>query len=307
MVAVTFTNPTYLLFLFVIPFIILFHFVSLKTRRTQALKFANFDAVARIKGIDFFSKNIIVLGITCLIVFSLVFSLAGTVLELNKSVGSSSFVIAIDASRSMEATDFSPNRMEAAKSTAAKFVDEAPLGTRMGVISFAGNSLIEERVTEDKTLIKEAIKGINVTFTGGTDVYNALLTSVILLENEENKAVILLSDGQITIGDFEQAVQYAQKNNIVIHTIGIGTLLGGNTTYGLSKLDADTLNSLATNTKGKYFSAENADQLQQSFRDILDIRVRAVSLPVSRYLLIFALLLLGFEYILINTRFRVFP
>src|SRR6185437_9649867 len=114
------------------------------------------------------------------------------------------------------------------------FVDNAPLGTKIGVISFSGSSLIEQRVTDDKLSVKNAIRGVNISYIGGTNLYDALLSSAVLLENQQNKAVIILSDGQVTIGDLNQAIDYATKNGIVVHTIGIGTLLGGNASYGFS-------------------------------------------------------------------------
>ncbi len=57
----SFSNPSYIYLLFLVPIIIFFHFFSLKNNYGKAIKFANFDAIARIKGIDIYSKNIFIL------------------------------------------------------------------------------------------------------------------------------------------------------------------------------------------------------------------------------------------------------
>ena len=59
MVEFTFLHPKFLFFLFAIPILFVIHFLSLTNRKKVALKFANFNAIARIQGIDFFSKNLV--------------------------------------------------------------------------------------------------------------------------------------------------------------------------------------------------------------------------------------------------------
>lgn len=307
MVSVSFTHPQYLAFLFILPLIVSFHFYFLKVKRSHALKFANFDAVARIKGIDFYSKNIVLLGITSLIVFLLIFSLSGATLHMELPASSLSFVLAIDSSKSMEAIDFPPSRMQAAKEAASQFVDNAPIGTDIGVVSFSGNALIEQKVTTDKALIRNAIDNINITFIGGTDIYEAVVTSSNLLVGRDNKAIILLSDGQMNIGALDDAIDYAIENDMIIYTIGLGTVEGGNTSYGLSKLDEDSLRSLAFNTGGEYYNALDKDNLANSWTSILDIKLRNVAIPLIAYFLMGAIILMSIQYILFNTKYRVFP
>jgi len=63
-----FTNPDYLYFLFAIPFIIFFYFYSTKRVTGNSIKFANFNAIARIKGVDIYSKNIFIFLLDLLLV-----------------------------------------------------------------------------------------------------------------------------------------------------------------------------------------------------------------------------------------------
>ena len=304
---IIFSHPDYLLLLFIIPVLIFIHFLAINLKRSQALKFANFDAIARIKGVDLYSKNITVLIFNIFIVFLIVFSVAGMILKTEGSLSPFSFVIAIDSSQSMEANDIKPSRLEAAKEESLAFINLVPLGTRIGVVSFSGNAQIVQTITSDKNLVNTAIKSIIVQSTGGTDITEAVITSANLLEGEEKKAIILLSDGQLNVGDLEDAINYAKKYSAFVHTIAIGTTIGGETSYGLSKLDEDSLKSIAYNTQGIFSSVEDKEDLMRAFREIADVKLGEVSVNLSDYLLFASLFLVVFVYILNNTRFRVFP
>lgn len=302
-----FIKPSYLIFLAAIPLIIFLHFYMLKRKRSHALRFANFNAIARVKGVDLLSKNVVVLSLTILVALLLILSLSGVKIQRTIYASSFSFVIAIDSSQSMEATDFFPTRLEAAKSTALDFIDVSPLGTRIGIISFSGNSFIEQDITEDKEFAKLAVEGIPLSSIGGTDLKEAIITSTNLLEGEEAKSIILLSDGRINVGTIDDAISYANEHDVIIHTIGMGTESGGLTSYGLSKIDEDSLKALSFNTGGNYFRADSVELLSESFNQIIELKFKKVTIDISRYLLLAALVLFIIEYILISTRYRILP
>ena len=69
-----FIKPSYLALLLLIPLVILLHFLMLKRKRSHALRFANFEAIARVKGVDLLSKNIVILILSVAIVFLLILS-----------------------------------------------------------------------------------------------------------------------------------------------------------------------------------------------------------------------------------------
>ncbi len=304
MVSISFQYPQYLLFLLLIPLYIFIHLATLKANRRTALRFANFEAIARIKGVDFFSKNIIILILSCIITFFLAMAVSGFTLHSVREASAYSFVLAIDSSKSMEANDLLPNRMEAAKRVAVEFVDNLPLTTRMAVISFSGNALIEQGVTDSKSLAKNAIKEIDISEIAGTDLVEAVITGTNLLNAEESKAIILLSDGQINVGGIDGAIKYANENNIVIHSVAIGTAEGGAASFGFSKLDEDSLQSLSYNTDGEFFKAENERALLDSLYSAVKATKRKVSLNLSQYFLMAAIILFGVEYILMSSRYR---
>lgn len=154
---------------------------------------------------------------------------------------------------------------------------------------------------------KRAIKGIESSNVGGTDLIEAVITSSNLLSSEEAKAVILISDGRINVGSIDELISYANKNDLIVHTIGIGTIEGGQTSYGLSKLDEDALKAIAFNTGGNFFSAPDQSALQESLGTILELETKMVSIDLSSYLLILAILLCVIEFVMVNTRFKSIP
>ncbi len=303
----SFANSQYLFFLFALPLIFVIHFFSLSNRKKVALKFANFNAIAKIQGIDFFSKNVVILFLSVVIAFLMIMAVSGLTLHTFKEVSSFSFVLAIDSSQSMSADDLSPNRLEFSKQKAVEFVDVVKYGTRIGIISFSGSSLVEKDIAQEKEDIKAAINKIGLSGFGGTDLYEAIITSSNLLKNEDSKAVVLLSDGQINVGTVDDAIDYANKNDVLVHTVAIGTKEGGIATYAISKVDKDSLQSIAYNTGGSFFSVENEEDLTQSFSDILELTEKKVSISLEGYLIIFAIILFVITFFLNNTRYLNIP
>jgi len=297
---ISFDYSNYLIFLLAIPILVFFYFFSLKNLKGKSLKFANFSAIAKVKGIDLYSKNLIPLFINILFIFLLVFSLSGIRLHKIMDVSSFSFIIAIDNSQSMEAEDLLPNRISVAKKNAIEFIDALPFNSNVGIVSFAGSTYIEQGIINDKQELKKAVNSIQADNFGGTDIYEAILTSINLLKGEENKAIILLSDGQINVGNIDIIIELLREEEIVVNTIGLGTLEGGNTSYGISKLDIDTLKAIAYNSQGKFFNVSTDVEIKNSFQEMMNITKKMSSIKLSDYLIIIAIILFVLKEFLVN-------
>ena len=303
----SFSHPMYLNLLLLLPVLILIHFVTLKMRAGSALKFANFESLRRIGGVDVYSKNIVVLVLSLVIILFLTLALAGMKVSLAMPVSSFSFVLALDSSGSMAAQDFSPNRLEASKTILEEFVMDTPSGTVVGVVSFAGAAIIEQELTNDKSLVIRGIRGIELS-SGGTNLMSAVDSASSILLHEENKAAILISDGRINTGTLEDAFRVAQSHQMVVHTIGIGTGEGGATGFGqVSTIDEDSLRALAHSTGGNYFRAESAQDLQNALNELAELREGMGVINLSRHLTITSVILFVLVFFLINTRYRKLP
>ena len=303
MITFTFEHPQYLFLLVLLPLMVFIHFYSLGNKKKTALKFANFDAIARIRGVDFFSKNLVILFLNSFAILFLVLAASGLNLHTMAQSSSFSYVLAIDNSDSMSANDFSPNRLESAKKAALNFIDVLPRGVKAGVVSFSGNAYIEKDLVEDKLQLRNAINGITLEGFGGTDLYETVITSTNLLKGQEHRAIILLSDGQINVGELEDIIQYARDNDVIVHSIGIGTEEGGETDYAYSKLDEESLKSISYNTNGNYTRVRDDRILSDVYSNFLSLTEKRISIDLTLYLVLIVIFLIVIWFFLSNTKY----
>ena len=312
--AVIFKNPVYLWFLVSIILLIFVHLATLKLYKKKALKFANFEAISRVVGRQLLTSNFPVLLMRILILIFVILALAGTTVTYIGQSNDFDFVIAIDTSSSMNADDFTPSRLEAAKEKAINFIDSLSSKTRVGIISFSGVSLINLEITDELLKVKQSIAELTISRIGGTDLSEAIITESTLLSNtdseEKGKVMILLTDGQSNVGaPIEDAISYANTHNIIIYTIGIGTEQGGKIA-GVEtslRLDEETLKQIAEQTQGAYFRAIDEKTLEDAYGQISTSTNKKISLNLTLILMVIALLLLFIEWGMANTKFRIIP
>ncbi|MBI2449270.1 VWA domain-containing protein [Candidatus Pacearchaeota archaeon] len=300
-------NLAYLNLFFLIPVVILIHVISLKIGRKRALRFANIEAIERVKGFQLFSKNLTSLYIFIFALILFILAAAGTRYSFERQAPSFSFVIAIDNSLSMSARDILPSRLRAAKDSAKLFIDAMPFGTEFGIVSFSGTAKVEHEITQDKQSLKRAVDLIGSGEVGGTNILDAVEKSRQMFKKNEPRAIILLSDGQINVESVIRIIEYAKQYNILISSVGIGTKEGGQAEFFISKLDEDSLKAIAYNTGGNYYTAETIDSLNQAFNDISLNTRKTVYIELRDYLIFAALFLLVVWWFLINTRLRGIP
>ena len=181
-------------------------------------------------------------------------------------------VIAFDTSVSMLAEDIKPNRLIQAK-IALKTILENLKGDQIALIAFAGDSFIQCPLTDDIMAVNLFLDDISTDTipTQGTAISEALKISkkAFLGEKSKGKFLILITDGEETVGNPLEAAEDLKKDGVVVFTIGIGDKKGvpipvkkkGNTHYlkdrqgniVLTKLDENTLKKIADITGGKYF------------------------------------------------------
>ena len=305
---IIFTRPEYLFFLLVIPVIIFFHVISISLSKRRAIKFANFDAISRVRGVEIFSKNLTILYLHLAVAFLIILSVSGTSLVRQIQATDQSFVIAIDASRSMSANDILPTRLDAAKKAAIDFLTMMPPKTRIGIVSFSGTTYIDQEVTDDPYLIKAAIDRVDIKTVGGTDFLSTLANSANLLKDEESKNIILMSDGSVNLNQIQTITDYLKQNNIIVYSLGIGTAEGGSDSSGaIFTLSEDSLKLISETSGGKYYNIVNIEDFYSSFNEILNLTKKNAVFDLSLYLMISALLLFVLEFILLNTRYRTLP
>lgn len=194
-------------------------------------------------------------------------------------------VMAIDLSSSMLAKDLKPNRMEALKDVALKFVENRP-NDRIGIVVYAGEAYTKTPVTSDKAIAQEAIKSIKFdnVLQDGTAIGMGLSTAVNRLKDSKakSKVIILLTDGVNNAGfiEPETAAQIAKEFGIKVYTIGIGSngmaefpyayAPNGGFLYKNMKVEIDEqlMKNIANVTGGKYFRASSNTKLESIYNEI---------------------------------------
>ena len=314
---IIFQNPEYLWILAILPLLAIFHLFLFNVKKTLALKFSNFEALEKVSGKSsisyykgFFSRRDLYFIFLKTIIYSFfILAISGAVLEYQGKASNFDFIIAIDSSSSMLANDFHPNRLEAAKEAALLFVDSVAKQTNIGIVSFSGEVFTNLIPTKNHFKVKNAIKSIEISAMGGTNIGDALITAANLLEGENPKKVILLTDGQANVGtEPMDSIGYLHSKNITAYPIGVATKEGGEVEFGFtSKLDEETLQMIAEKTNGKYYRAENKEVLEGAFREMASSTIKKVSLNISMALLIIGFVLLVFEWFLVSTKYRIVP
>ncbi|MFT4061130.1 MAG: VWA domain-containing protein [Edaphocola sp.] len=204
-------------------------------------------------------------------------------------------VISMDISGSMLAEDFKPDRLEAAKENAMKFVDERPTD-RIGLVIFSGESFTQCPITIDHNVLKEQISQVKSgMLQDGTAIGDGLATAVDRLRDAKGKSrvVILMTDGVNNLGKVgpELALEIAKAYKVRVYTIGIGTegeaLSPVQTPMGIRKqmvpvqIDETLLKKIAKETGGVYYRATGNSKLAGIYKSI--DKLEKTSVEVNAY------------------------
>ena len=195
-------------------------------------------------------------------------------------------MVALDVSTSMLAKDFTPNRLEAAKDVATRFVTGRD-HDNIGLVLFAGESFTQVPMTMDNATLVNAIQGVNVSLgyiEDGTAIGDGIATAINRIKDGKavSKSIILLTDGSNNAGVVAPltAAEIAKRFDIKIYTIGVGSNgsapypvaidYAGNIQYQTMPvvIDEATLQQIANATGGKYFRATSKGTLASIFKEI---------------------------------------
>lgn len=238
-------------------------------------------------------------------------------------------ILAMDISSSMLARDFKPDRLEAAKNVAAKFVSGRE-ADNIGIVVFAGESFTAVPMTTDRSLLVNYINDISMNMLeDGTAIGDGLATSINRIKDgkAKSKSIILLTDGSNNTGNVapSTAAEIAKKFGIKVYTIGVGK--NGEAPFPQQNIfgrieyvnmpvviDEETLKNIASITGGKYFRATNNNVLAEVFEEIdklekTQMDVKHFSHAEDNYMMwaVLAIALFLLEVLLRNTVLRTIP
>lgn len=282
-----FSAPHWLWLLILIPPVLFFRYRIFQKRRGN-FKFSR--PASDLKAVQFHPIKWLLIGIyACIGIGSvmLIFAVAKPVLpysddNLEEYGEGIDIMIAMDISGSMMATDFLPNRLEAAKEVAKEFVDGRK-NDRIGLVVYEGEAYTACPATRNYNFLKRAIDNIQSGYLeAGTAIGTGLGTAVARLRSDslKSKVIILLTDGESNKGEVEplEAAQLAQNKNITVYTIGVGkegyasmpvnTILGPIIQNTKVSIDEKVLKKIAEITGGAYFRATDKNSLREIYAEI---------------------------------------
>ena len=223
---------------------------------------------------------------------------------------------AIDLSTSMWAEDMAERttRLQAAKATVLRFLENRE--DDVGLVFFAGESLIRLPVTHDTYVVEMAVDEMEVgLLTDGTDVAGAIAAGAGLLRDapHTSKVLILVTDGAHNKAGIVPAVaaRAAAAFDVKVYPIAIGAEQGPRAV--VDEMET-VLTQTARITGGRYFRATDVEALEAIYDEIDRLEVaseviteREESVPLGLWLMIGSMVFVAGANTLRGSRWGVLP
>jgi len=279
--------------LILIPLLVLFWRSASRRMREALARFGDMDLVLKL--IPDYSperrrtKIILVLIALSLGIVALARPRLGEIIQPITRTGID-IIVALDTSKSMLAEDIKPSRLSAAKREIRGLIRRLE-GDRVGLIAFAGNSAVLCPLTLDYGAAEVFLDGIDTDTVSvpGTNLADAIQKAreSFVKGEQQYKVLVLITDGQNTVGDPAAAAKESHKEGIRTFCIGFGQPGGvpipihderGNL-VGYKKdekdetvkaeLDERTLESIVSVSDGVYYRATNSlDELDMIYDEV---------------------------------------
>lgn len=283
----------YLYLLFILPILVLIFLYNLYWKRKKQQQFGDLELIKKLSPEKSVFKPILklivfLLGLTCIII-ALVNPKIGTKAETIKREGID-IVFAVDVSKSMLCEDIAPSRLEKSKQIVSQIISQ--LGSdRIGIIAYAGSAFPMLPITTDYSVAKMFLQSMNpsIVSSQGTSLDDAIKLSTTYFDKKDKtkKLLIMISDGEDHSEGAESAAEEANNAGIKIITIGIGTEKGGpiplkvngvvssfqrdnNNEVVVTKLNPESLKSIAKATKGGYLNGNNTKEVLDYIKNAMD-------------------------------------
>ncbi len=275
-------------------------------------------------------KMILVLIAAAFLILALSRPQLGSKLEKGERKGIDLF-ICLDVSNSMLAQDIQPDRLSRAKNAVSKMIDELK-NDRIGIVVFAGKSYLQLPITTDYAAAKLFVSTISPELvpTQGTAIGEAINMAVESFdENKHSKAIIVITDGENFEDDPVEAAKKANEKGIKVFTVGMGLPEGApipvyrngqlagykqdqNGGTVVTRLNDEILSQISAGGGGAYVRANNTQSsLDRIFKEIngmqkteFEAKIFADYEERFRYFLFIALLLLVFDFLILERRNR---
>lgn len=273
-----FADPVFLWGLAILPALAAMYYFVFSKKRREALAFSKVAFVKTALGDRQKSRRGHLLFILTFAALALiVIGLADPHISLGHVSKGVNVILVIDDSGSMQATDYQPTRLGAAKSAAGLLIRSLDANDNAGVVLFESGATTAAYLGPDKDHARQKLAAI-APRPGQTALGDGLALAVDMAQSVPNKksVVILLSDGVNNAGTVTpaEAIAIAKAAGIQVFTVGLGSakpvVIGydftGNPEY--ADLDETTLRTIAEETGGHYFRSVDEKTLSAIYGDL---------------------------------------
>jgi Ca-activated chloride channel family protein len=303
----TFEWPWALALLIIVPVIIALYVMMQRRRRKYALTYASVALVSQAVGKGPGVRRHIPAALYIAAIAAMIVGLARPTATVPIPQNTGTVILSLDVSGSMLAEDVKPDRMEATKDAVREFIKKQPKGVKIGVVAFSDFASLVAPPSTDRKQALDAVarlqpqRGTNIgaglqialdsinelsdigrstSSQPGQPTQNQLrqptptpVPRPVGQTNAPPATIVLLSDGQSNTGpDPVKIADEAKVAGIKVYTIGIGTPEGtilqiqGRNVF--TRLDEDTLKTVAQKTEARYFRATDKEGLDQIYDEL---------------------------------------
>jgi len=277
---VSFDSPLALLGLLALPLLIGLRLLAERRRVSDAARFGNPNLLPNMTDRVPAIRRHLPLALALVALGALVFGVARPRATITVRAEEATVVLAIDTSLSMQASDVSPTRLQAARRAAAAFLEKVPAKFRVGIVAFGTRATVALPPTTDRQLALTALADLRPG--QGTALGDAVLLATKLGGNERSSdgsvpptSVLVISDGANEGGTTtpEAAAQKARAAHIPVTTVVVGTqdgqiertVTGGYREIIRVPASPDTLRQIAQTTGGEFFTAASDTRLDDVY------------------------------------------
>ncbi len=292
----SFAHPLWFLAGVAVVALIVGYVVAQRRVRRHTLRFANLELLEKVAPkrpgrLRHLPTGVILVGLILLTV-----AMAGPTADAKVPRNRATVMLAIDVSLSMESTDVSPDRLDAAKEAATDFVRNLTPGVNLGLVSFAGIATVLVSPTTDRAPAIAAIAALKLderTATG--DAIISCLQTIDLFTKTISGAdgpaparIVMMTDGKRTVGRTEvDAAKQAAAAKVPVSMIAFGTDHGTITYQGSVipvPLDTGSMQQIAQISGGDFHTAASASELKSVYAQLgeqigYELEQRDVSRP----------------------------
>jgi Ca-activated chloride channel family protein len=275
-------TPGLLNLLWLLPSIPLLAWYARRRRLAAAARFAQPAMRIRLMPVDTWGwlvQGLLLTGGVAAVIVALARPQFGKYVDEVGTSGADIFVL-LDVSKSMQAEDVKPSRLDRAKADIADFLAQVPMD-RVGLITFAGVPIVQVPLTTDHEYLRLIVDEVDTESVprGGSLIGDAIRKAVSLLppHPERERAILLITDGEDQASFPLEAAELAKEQEIRIFAVGLGDDQEGSRIplrdrqgrlqfakeaegrEHWSSLNETLLKEIALRTKGAYVPARTRD------------------------------------------------